>query len=421
MNEENRTFTKQRALTVELYQLDGDAPKTEHEIGFEKFEAGAKNGLNLGQIFSQFDDAGLTRPGRLSAASVFNKLVTERDRESWLGQELWVADWDPSAVEPKIHYLENILISKRVEELWGKYGGHKTNISVDRAVCIAAGIDWAADAEGLGGIPTEQATVAYLNSDMPDDELMERFQAFKRGHGIESDLPIAVLHYPQPALELIRNPELLENTIVDLGAKVWIVDSFSAVSGAASELDLGTAVAAQRLTEIAKRTATTGTYLHHPSRQDWSRGNTLRLRALSQSVEVKFDDNAQIVTFDDKEKRRGVDGYDGISLRWQYEPDPADETKLIEAKFVRVGADEILTTATADNWKKAEEFLAENPESTRGVFYKALGIRRSMAQSLTDQWIRKGDIVEVVGKRNAKRLSLPGQDEQEEIPGFDFD
>ena len=320
--------------------------------------------------------------------------IVQKEAEplDWTDQIVADGDYDLTTRVVPTKRLGAIWQDGKVEEIYAPFGGHKTNIVLERLVCVAAGIPWATDSDGEDGIPVVQSPCLYINADMPEDEAEMRIEAFKRGHGIDREIPLYRIHDPRPALNLLQNPYLLEHTIRHIPVSVWVVDSLSAVSGARDELGLDLSNAVQNLTDTAKRTMTAGCYLHHPARMGkYGRGNMLRLRSIERAVEVeKISDS--VLRFDDREKRRGTDAYQDLALTFTLETEPDDPTRWVEARFVRTDQ----ATARLNEIEQAAEkmlrHIERHPGESKRSVYAAVRGRQDVLKDAIDLLEHNGKI-----------------------------
>lgn len=122
-------------------------------------------------------------------------------------KDTWEAH-DGTAIAAKdtepVYLIYGQLEEGTLNETYGKPGGKKTWVVLDKWISIAGGVPYLIpedESSGMKPFDVVQAPVIWINFDMKTNRLFDRMKAFARAKGLDlATLPIKVYSNPQPRL-----------------------------------------------------------------------------------------------------------------------------------------------------------------------------------------------------------------------------
>ena len=109
---------------------------------------------------------------------------------------------------------------------------------MDQVVCIAMGKPWLPPAPWQSGgkaIPTLQCPVIWIDQDMGNDKILERFAALCKQHKAPPDLPLKVYSFQNPPLDASDPASIAILAARATGAGLIVIDNLGTISGEAEE------------------------------------------------------------------------------------------------------------------------------------------------------------------------------------------
>jgi hypothetical protein len=183
--------------------------------------------------------------------------------DTW--QPLTLEDFLKPRIPPK-YILDGIFKETSLNIVYGAPGCMKSFLMQDLAFSVALGKPWLPVAPWQAGgspIKTLQKAVAWIDFDMGEDLIHERFRAQINYHKITDNLPLKVFTFPTPALNA-NDPAsigLLSDRIEDAG--LVIIDNLGTVSGGVDENTSGMIQVMSNLRWLAEYNKTCIIVIHH--------------------------------------------------------------------------------------------------------------------------------------------------------------
>lgn len=202
---------------------------------------------------------------------------------------------DAYQARPPLQYVaDGLLPLPSLSIVYGAPGSLKSMLLLDLALCVAAGKPWLPPLPGLDvdtTRPTTASPVAWLDFDNGKRTTHDRVEAIGRGHDLPTTTPFFYTSLPSPWLDTSEPGSVddLTRRILDLGAKMVIIDCLGVVLGKADENSPEMSRVMGNLRQMAETTGAAVVTIHH---QRKSTGNSSRagdaLRGHS-SIEASLD------------------------------------------------------------------------------------------------------------------------------------
>lgn len=336
------------------------------------------------------------------AASIMRYEPTADAPDDWTGQAL-----DLSLIrerpQEREQLIEDFLEVERLMLLFGPPGDFKTILATDAAVAVASGRSWLADATGRG-LMTVQSPVIMVQQDQGAKDTVDRLHALFNGYDVPSSIPLYVYAFPRPGLDLIRNYELLGETIQRHGARFVVADNLFNIAGVREENSSEIGLGIRNLAELRDLTGAHILLIHHPTKATgWSRGHGVILQNVDQSIKVVRDE--EYVSFE-VEKERGAGITSNLVARFEYEHYP-NSRMMKSARFRRASSDEYEIKELGETAELIRSYVGENPGRNKTHMYSAIGGDRNKLWRACSMMLSSEQLVIGPGKGRGDHVYLP--------------
>lgn len=331
-------------------------------------------------------------------------LLNEQSLEpTWDNQAISIMEIIKKPVE-RDALIDGVLEVERIFQLYGKPASLKTMIALDWCVAVASGKSWLVDENGENGLAVIQSPAIFVSQDQGHRDTIERLHAIFNSYGISNEIPLHTFVFPSPPLDLMRAIEPLYKAISDTGARLVILDNLFNIAGVAQENSSEIGLAIRNLAQLRDSTKSSICYLHHPNKADnWSRGHSVILQNVDQSIKVKRED--PYITFE-PEKERSAPILENVVARFDYEWYP--DSRLMQwCQFRRVSAEEYQNKEMAELQPQIMAFVGEKPGVIRTEIYEHLGVRTDKAKDAVNGLLKTGQLLIGPGNGRGDHLYLP--------------
>ncbi|MDW8293653.1 MAG: AAA family ATPase [Anaerolineae bacterium] len=299
--------------------------------------------------------------------------------------------------------------------VYGPPGALKSLLLADLALCVAAGKAWLqpAPGESCAAIPVQQCPVLWLDFDNGARRTLDRFAALARGHGV-TDAPLGIYSMPTPRLNASAPNSItsLAQRVKDFGAGLVIVDNLGVIAGTdENSPDMTTAMS--NLRWLAEETGACIVLIHHQRKSNGvvtRVGETLRGHS---SIEAALD----LALLTERESGsnfvhvRATKSRDvpirPFGAQWSYEH-KAGTTELHTARFWGITAEGGNEDADIAHviLSKVEDGITQTA-LVKAVREELQDVGEKRIRAILADMVRRGELVQGKGKRNAVCYSLP--------------
>lgn len=178
---------------------------------------------------------------------------------------------DAYAERPPTRYVVDKLFSiPSLNIVYGAPGTLKSMLLCEAAVCVASGQPW------LSGLPTEdgssvkafrtiKAPVLWIDYDNGARRTDERFEALAKARGLPVDAPVHYVSMADPWLKATDGLIIaqLVNLIIDIKAKLVVIDNLGLISGDADENSADMTEVMGNLRKLAEWSGSAVVVIHH--------------------------------------------------------------------------------------------------------------------------------------------------------------
>lgn len=292
----------------------------------------------------------------LNGARVISPEDVEAEKEALARSERIVGRWklrtltDAYADRPPLLYLvDGLLPCPSLSIVYGGPGSLKSMLLADMATAVVGGFKWleplpTSKAEPGVTFQTSQAAVLWVDFDNGIRRTDERIDAFARARQLPTDAPLYYVSMPQPWLNASKMPMVRElaELIVELGAKLIIIDNLGLITGDTEENSGEMAQVMGHLRWLCEETGSAVIVVHHQRKSGGNADRGIRkgemLRGHS-SIEAALD-LALLVERKEGEdavaviptKVRGFKEYNIFGAHFTYDHKP-DSKDLALARF----------------------------------------------------------------------------------------
>lgn len=199
------------------------------------------------------------------------------------------------APRPPIEYVvEGIFKKPSLNIVYGPPACMKTFLLQDLGICVAIGQPWLMPApfnKGGKSIQTLQGPVVWIDYDMGEDLLVERFAALGNHYEPPDEIPLNVYAMPSPGLDASDAASVANLAARAMNAQVIIIDNLGTVSGGIEENSSGMIEVMKNLRWLAEITRACVIVIHHQRKTINSGGKTRSGDALRghSSIEAAID------------------------------------------------------------------------------------------------------------------------------------
>ena len=250
-------------------------------------------------------------PQAVKVAALYQDLNDEgkRDAQYLLNNLEKVPDETPDAWQPLtmsyfyqarqavIYTLEGIIKEKSLNIVYGPPGDMKSMLMQDLAICTAMGKPWLEVApwqKGGHAIRTAQGPVIWLDYDMGEDLLYERFRALGKQHKAPEDLPLKVYSFPTPPFNASDAASVAVFSARASGARLIIIDNLGTVSGGIEENSSAMIGVMSNLRWLSKETGAAVIAIHHQRKSNGLSGRAGDALRGHSSIESSLDIALQV-------------------------------------------------------------------------------------------------------------------------------
>lgn len=204
------------------------------------------------------------------------------------------------APRPPIEYVvEGIFKKPSLNIVYGPPACMKTFLLQDLGICVAIGQPWLMPApfnKGGKSIQTLQGPVVWIDYDMGEDLLVERFAALGNHYEPPDEIPLNVYAMPSPGLDASDAASVANLAARAMSAQVIIIDNLGTVSGGIEENSSGMIEVMKNLRWLAEITRACVIVIHHQRKTINSGGKTRSGDALRghSSIEAAIDIALQV-------------------------------------------------------------------------------------------------------------------------------
>ena len=194
--------------------------------------------------------------------------------------------------QPPIEWvIEKLLTPGSVSALAGNPGSKKTYSLLDAAVCVALGVPWV-------GLATKGGPVLIVDEESGKRRLARRLSAVLAGHEAGETTPLFYTSLERLNLRLKVEEIALENLIVELSARLVIIDALVDVMPGGDEnsvKDIQPVFAALR--SMAEHTQAAIVIIHHFGKAGNYRGSSAISGAVDLMLNIESQHDSAIVNF----------------------------------------------------------------------------------------------------------------------------
>lgn len=207
--------------------------------------------------------------------------------------------WQPLTItdfyaprEPVKEIVKGILRPRTLTIPYGAPGDLKTMLFMDQVVCIAMGKPWLPPAPWQSGgkaIPTLQCPVIWIDQDMGNDKILERFAALCKQHKAPPDLPLKVYSFQNPPLDASDPASIAILAARATGAGLIVIDNLGTISGEAEENASTMRLVMANLRWLAEETGAAVIVIHHQRKSNGISGRAGDALRGHSSIEAALD------------------------------------------------------------------------------------------------------------------------------------
>lgn len=200
---------------------------------------------------------------------------------------------------PRQWVVENLIMEKTLTILYADAGSKKTYICLALGESVCLGIPWLA-------YTTLAAPVLYLDEENGEDEIDDRLKQVLSGMNCA---PSRRFNYVSYAGLLLNSPAdclKIKNLIEHTGAKLAIFDSLQDFMTGDENSKMDTQPIFTALKKLANQTGAAILVQHHSGKNGDYRGSTTIKGNVDLMLEVKSEDESDLITFKSKKNRKGT-------------------------------------------------------------------------------------------------------------------
>jgi hypothetical protein len=350
-----------------------------------------------------------------------DKADTSRDLSNMAPADSWQIYPLSRALEPlppQEFLVEGVIPKPGIITIFGPPKQFKTLIVQELALCCASGLPWLTQMDGSGGFRTNFTGFYWIDLEIGERLLMERFSSFVRGREVPEDSPLFFTSMPSPILRADRLDDMaaLLNRVTSLGVGAVVVDHLGAALGDAQEStdDVGEIMTNFRY--LASDAGVTVFLIHHQTKGGGGRYGDSMDSARGHGSIIANSDLALLVKRDSKDKDiakiipvacRLSDDFGEIGARWTFEHEQSSKM-LKTARF--------FSTTIISEAEKVDREIVEILQRTSDINQTELRSAVSNATGVGDYTIRQrisllqknGTIQFVDGPQSSKIYRLAG-------------
>jgi hypothetical protein len=181
--------------------------------------------------------------------------------------------------------------------LFGDAGSKKTYAAIDAAVCVTLGKQWL-------DFETVQGTALFIDEEMGQRYLSLRISEALRGHLADENTPIFYTSLAGFNLRQAEDAEELFQLILSTKARIVVIDAMMDVIPGADENSVkDVAPVIKVLKHIADVSKAAIVLIHHANKSGGYRGSTAIKGGVDLMLEVKSNQESEIVTFETEKPR----------------------------------------------------------------------------------------------------------------------
>lgn len=200
---------------------------------------------------------------------------------------------------PRQWVIENLIMEKSLTIIVADAGSKKTYICITIGEAVANGSNFIS-------YTTHRAPVLYLDEENGSDEMDDRIKQVALGMGCNQEAPFYHVSYAGLMLDNPANCQTIKALIERTGAKLVIFDSLQDFMTGDENSKQDTQPIFTSLKRLANQTGAAILVQHHTGKNGDYRGSTTIKGNVDLMLEVKSEDDSDLITFKSKKNRKGT-------------------------------------------------------------------------------------------------------------------